>query len=228
MIDLGLGARACGDCNVMHEADHRIANHLALLACYVRLKSAELAKRDGVLDQATVQLLLSGIAAQIGAVSRLHRSLTGSEGRASVDLGDHLREICGPLAAGLSQEVTLVQDVSHGCTVRSDQILPMAQIVAEVVTNAIKHAGAQVRPTRIAVRCGSGPHGAAWVEVSDTGEGLPRGFDPHADGGLGFRILRGLSAQLGATFDFEPTYPGTRFRLRLPTTPERSNCAAGV
>ena len=28
------------------EADHRIANHLALLACYVHLKGAELVRRE--------------------------------------------------------------------------------------------------------------------------------------------------------------------------------------
>ena len=69
----------------------------------------------------------------------------------------------------------------------------------------------------ISVCCGVDDAGAAWVEVSDTGDGLPTGFDARVDGGLGFRILRALSAQLGAAFDFEPTFPGTRFRLVLPT-----------
>jgi hypothetical protein len=87
IIDFGLTPSPCDDCNLTREADHRTANHLALLAGHVRLKANELAGAPGPLDPANIQLLLSGVVAQIGAISRLHRSLTGTEGRNSSILG---------------------------------------------------------------------------------------------------------------------------------------------
>jgi len=59
--------------NSIAEADHRIANHLAMLASYVRLKGAAMAQRDEPLDAQDVQSLTRIIVAQIDAISDLHR-----------------------------------------------------------------------------------------------------------------------------------------------------------
>jgi two-component sensor histidine kinase len=201
------------------EADHRIANHLALLAGYVRLKSTDLARQSAEPSRDSVQLLLQGVGAQINAIARLHRSLAVAPQQANVDLGEHLHGVCTSFVSGVSEAVELIEDFSAGCAVRSDQILPLTQIVAEVVTNALKHAHADGDAGVILVRCGKDDGGAVLIEVIDDGAGLPETFDPTTGGGLGFRLLRAHARQLGARIAFESASRGLRFRLILPPMP---------
>jgi two-component sensor histidine kinase len=204
---------------ILAEADHRIANHLALLISYVRLKSKDI---DGLAEDPTresVRLLLDGVSAQISAVSRLHRSLVSERGSSRIELGRELHEICAPFAAGLSGAVEIVEDYGPGCVVQPEQLLPLSQIVAEVITNAIKHARTDGALGRLRVACREDAGGAVLVEVADSGGGLPATFDPATDGGLGFRLVRGLSQQVGAQVAFESTREGLCFRLRLPPGP---------
>lgn len=210
-------ASPCGDCTLQAEADHRIANHLALLAGYVRLQAADLMKQPAPPTRESVRLLMATIDAQITAVALLHRSLATHGRPVSTDLGEHLHEVCTPFVAGLSGGTRLVEDFKAGCVVRPEHVLPLTQMVAEVVTNAIKHAQTAGEPGDITVRCARDMAGDLLVEVTDTGPGLPATFDPETDGGLGFRLLRSLGKQVGATLSFDSSRQGTHFQLTLPT-----------
>lgn len=218
----------CDECDIVREADHRIANHLALLEGFVRLKAAEAVLRP--IDSGggpDVQLFLENIRAQIGAVARLHRSLA-ADGQVSPDLGEHLRSICTPLAITLCGRIELVQDFPPGCFVRPDQVLPITQIVAEVITNAIKHAYPSGERGLILARCHSDQSGAVSIEISDHGPGLPGAFDPDTGGGLGFRLLRALGKQLGAVMAFDTGVSGLRFQLTLPASSVGPSRSAGA
>ncbi len=58
--------------------------------------------------------------------------------------------------------------------------------------------------------------GAAAIEIIDNGPGFPSAFNPQPDGGLGFRVVRALAVQLGATAPFSSSAEGVRFTLTLP------------
>lgn len=220
-------ANPCDDCSLLAEADHRIGNHLALLSGYVRLQAADLAKQSAAPTRESVRLLMTTIDAQITAVALLHRSLATHGRPVSTDLGEHLHEVCTPFGAGLSGGTRLVEDFEAGCEVRPEHLLPLTQMVAEVVTNAIKHAQTAGEPGDITVRCARDPGGALQVEVTDTGPGLPATFDPATDGGLGFRLLRSLGKQVGATLSFDSSRRGTHFRLMLPAAPPDGRSSNG-
>lgn len=201
---------------LLAEADHRIANHLALLTGYVRLKIADVDRQPAAPSRQAVHVLLDGVGAQIAAVARLHRALV-SDHRADVaDLGALLREVCAPFASGLGGTARIVEDLPPGCVVRPEQVLPLSQIAAEVITNALKHACDGAKPGTVLVRCRKDGCGDVRLEIIDSGGGFPTGFDPEADGGLGFRLVRSLGQKLGARIAFESTPAGVRFRLTLP------------
>lgn len=212
---------ACDDCVIVREADHRIANHLAMLAGFVRLRAAEFARQPAGAQGRDGQLVLEGIGAQIEMVARLHRSLT-TPGAASPDLGEHLREVCAPLVAALSGRVDFLADFQPGCVVPVDQVLPLTQIVAEALTNAIKHATRPEGRGAILASCRRDHRGALCIEVADNGGGFPDAFDPTIDGGLGFRVMRTLGKQLGADIEFDSRDSGVRFRMTLPPEQPRA------
>lgn len=207
---------ACGESTVLDEADHRIANHLALLASYVRLKGREIAKRSEEPDRASVRLLLEGIGVQIQAVSRLHRALAAERPEVAADLGQHLHELCVSFRSALFGGTELIEEIETGIDVPVEQILPLTQIFAEVITNSIKHGHAGRDAGEIHIRCRREPKGAVLLEVVDDGTGLSAAFDPFESKGLGFRLVRALSEQIGGVMTFEGGAPGLCFRLLLP------------
>lgn len=198
------------------ESDHRIANHLALLISYVRLKTADMDNQREAPSRQAVHMLLEGVGAQIAAIARLHRAMVSDNLPTRVDLGLHLHEICAPFAQGLRGVAEIVEEFAPGCLVQRDQILPLSQIAAEIVTNALKHACEGAEPSVVRVRCLADATGAVQMEIVDSGGGFPADFDPASDGGFGFRLVRGLSRKLEARIAFESTPVGVRFRLTLP------------
>lgn len=207
---------ACAECHLLVEADHRIANHLALLASYVRLKAADLAAREEPPDRAVFLRLLEGVELQIDAVGRLHRALASGGQDGSVHLGEHLHAVCAPFASGLSEAITLTEDFAQTCVIGLDQVLPLTQIVAEAITNAFKHAQPHGRAGTVCVRCRPTETGAARVEIIDDGPGLPARFDPVSEGGLGLRLMQALARQLKASLVFESSDLGLCVQLTLP------------
>ena len=205
--------RFCEDCRLLREADHRIANHLAMLAAFVRLKELEI-DRDSVTPEA-VHLLLETIRAQTDAVASLHRLLSARGAHASADLASHLRAACAPLAALLAGRIDILVDCPPECRVAPDRVLPITQIVSEAVTNAIKYAYAGGAGGTIRVR-GLLDETSIIVEVADDGPGLRDGLDIQVGGGLGLRLMRALSKQLDGELEFLSASSGLLVRLTLP------------
>lgn len=206
----------CADCNLLVEADHRIANHLAMLRSYLHLKEGELARQRGEVSRESVGLILASLDAQIVAVSQLHRALAARGRQTATDLAEQLHATCAPFLSGLSGETKITEDFESGCRVQPDNVLPLTQIVAEALTNALKHGQRPGRGGGISVRCHKVALGGLLIEIVDDGPGFPPGFDPMSDEGLGFRLLRGLSKQLGAMITFKSSPDGVSVQLTLP------------
>ncbi len=206
----------CNDCSLLAEADHRIANHYAMLASHVRLKTEALARQPTEPSRKEMRLLLESIGVHIDAVASLHRILITDRLQSSTDLGQHLHNICNAFRSGPSSDCVLAEDFEPACALPLDQLLPVTQIFAELITNAIKYSLTNGEAGTIRARCGKEIGGAIVVEVIDEGCGLPKGFDPKTAGGLGFRLVRTLSEQVGGLLDYQSSGKGLRFRLTLP------------
>ena len=93
-----------------------------------------------------------------------------------------------------------------------DKAIPLALIINELVTNAMKHAFPDGRPGEIRITCecdASGdtacaadpPQVTSTYEliVADNGAGLPAGFDPKNQKSLGLQLVTMLAKQLGGS-----------------------------
>lgn len=212
----GRRAAGCVTCLLLDEADHRIANHLAVLAGYVRLKAADYARQPDEPSREDMVRLLHSIGAQIDAVARLHRALSLGHGATSTDLAVHLRGICAPFRESFSRSIDLTEDYAAGCVIQADQVLPLTQVVAEAITNAMKYAHPDGALAKVHISCRPTQEAGAEIRITDDGVGLPDSFDLASAGGLGLRLLRGLAQQLGATLEFKSTRSGLDFTVTLP------------
>jgi two-component sensor histidine kinase len=206
------------DLTLIGEANHRVANHLSLLASMVQTQAQYVAKGPLHIGRDDVHTMLREVAGKVISVGHLHRTLAGKPREETLDLGDYLVESSLALVKALSLQtrIGIVHRLDCRAPVKAETAQQAALIVSEVVMNAIKHAHPTSLPVEIAIRCGRDAQGRIAVEVNDDGIGLPEDFDPKKDGGVGFRLIRLLAASLGAELDIRSDSLGTSVRLLLP------------
>jgi two-component sensor histidine kinase len=208
------------DFALISEANHRVANHLSLLAGMVQFQASDIARGPAELTREYVHGVLKEVAGRVVSIGHLHRRLAHEPEMGAFDLGDYLIENSHAFIKSLALQgrVGIVQRIDGPCPAKADQAQPIALIVGEIIMNAIKHAHPTGIPVEISICCGRNRSGRIEVEVADDGIGFPEGFDPDKDGGLGLRLIRMLSATLKADLDIDSDSLGTRFRLTLPGT----------
>mgnify|MGYP006282019817 CR=1 FL=1 len=242
---------------LLQEVHHRVKNNLSVLTSLLSLQQNELDSEEAsrALGVARDRIFSISAVHQLLYRSQNYRAIHFAE------FADELmRGLCGAAnllggcapaddAAGAGEEPSGGEEPSrrgrqtHGgitYTVRADDLsldltraVPVALIVAELVTNAMRH-GFKGRGGGTLIlsleRNGSGEN---VLSVADDGNGLPDGFvlaedgRAHPDagsGGLGLTLVKSLVDQIGGTLQVAPRRPtGTVWHVRFkPSGPERS------
>jgi two-component sensor histidine kinase len=193
------------------EADHRIANSLAVISGLVRVRA------QATKDAADPQTFLLEIAARIDTVGKLHRLLASSD-TGCVRLKEFLEEICERLASALATAAP-----SYSVTCSPEQIvpfntaLPLGLITAELFSNSLKYAHPTGLPVKISVSCSRAPTDDLMIVYEDDGVGFPEAFNVSHDGHLGMQLIRLLSEQLKGTYKWLSDPLGIRFEIIVPT-----------
>lgn len=199
------------------EANHRVANSLSLIAGFARLEAARVAREGRTMSGQEVAMVLRNMAARIQGVGLLHQLLAHQPEGERVDLHAYLHRLCTDLEAGFGFAGRVeLGDIDPGCRVPPELARPIAVMVSELVTNAMKYAHPTGVEGRIRIACRRAAEGGLTIEVVDDGVGLPESFDSTSDGGLGLRLVRSLCAPLGGSVDFDSTPLGLGVRIVLP------------
>ncbi len=215
--------------DLLREADHRISNHLSLLAGMVQVQAGAVGRGPESLSRDAVRSMLQETAGKIVSVGHLHRRLAHQPNRGSVNLCDYLLEACVTLVSSLSlgQRISLVQRLTANCHVTPEQAQQIGLMVSEIVMNAVKHAHPTGIPVQISLVCRRGEDGRMTVEIGDDGVGLPEGCDPDNFGGVGFKLIRSLATALKADLRIESDALGLTFLINLPASVQPITIAVG-
>ena len=137
-------------------------------------------------------------------------------------------EAARPLAARRSVAVEVAPAAPGSALVTADPDR-LGQVVANLIENAVAHAG-----SRIAVRVGHDVGGSIAISIDDDGPGIPpedlgrvfdrfyqvdRGSSARGGSGLGLAIVAELTRAMGGTVEAEspsPSGAGTRMVVHLP------------
>jgi two-component sensor histidine kinase len=200
------------------EANHRIANHLAMLAALGRVQAKGVGRTNIALSGNDVQRLLEDFAGRLETVAEIHRLLAHRPGGAPVDVAEYLDRI----AKGLVSSLTANSQTSIQCQFPMRLVLPAEQAVAlgllvsELITNALKYAHPAGVAGAIAIEASRDDDGTIAIEVGDDGVGLPDDIDPLHSESLGFRTIRLLARQLGASISFDSHGLGLSCVVHIP------------
>ncbi len=173
------------------EFEHRLVNSLQLIVSLLSLQS-----RKTESPEAAEQLTIA--AERVGAFGRIHRQLHLLDLLDTVELKRYLEQLCADISGMLSDGNAAYRVVVEGAEIDIPTRLgiPLGFIVNELITNAAKHAKGH-----ITVRLATTPELGHCLSVSDDGPGLPDGFHPANNKGLGLRIIQSLVRQIGGRLE---------------------------
>ena len=193
---------------LFEELQHRVANNMAFVSSLLRLQ-----KRRVAADPANAAIAFDEAAARIDTMGRIHRRLH-DPGAANNALQAHLQAVCDDLVSATGATAIDCRVDVPDLQVGLDRLLPLSLLVAEIVTNSLKHGFAGRDRGRILITLEDNGDGRVLV-IRDDGIGLAPEHD-RADGtGLGMRIVQGLAAQIGGAITMSRDN-GTVTRVSLP------------
>jgi two-component sensor histidine kinase len=200
------------------EANHRIANNLAIIAALIRSELLSLTRRAST--SGYTRRLLQQMSLRIDAVARLHRLLMDTNHGAVVELGAYLQEIVDAATCSLTNgtRTRIICKFERTTSVSAKQAAALGLFVSEALVNSIKHAHRSDESGTIWVSCRRSERGSLRIEIIDDGIGFPSGFrfTPKSETGAGTRLMFGIAHDLGAELTFENGNPGYIVRLDVP------------
>jgi two-component sensor histidine kinase len=203
------------------EANHRIANSLALIVSLIRFQARKL-PREPLPSAREVHDLLQDLSLRVDAVARLHWALTRDNEYVTVDLRTYLHEIADAAIGSLplEKQTEILVDLEPECPIAAPQATAVGLIIGEALTNALKYSHPTGVPGKIGIASQRNTGCGLIIEVTDDGVGLPEGFDPYTTKSTGMALMRDLAEQLSARLEFEQRPIGLCVRLELPPSPE--------
>lgn len=204
--------QALDNAKLLHrELQHRTKNNLQLVTSLLRLGAG--AKDPGEAMRAAIT--------RIGAIARAHADLHGEMQADRAHSQNVITETVRALTSGVPEDqVTVDLDVAD-CTVPVEKAAPLALIVNEVTTNALKY-GVNGDGRRHITVSAAPRDSLLHIEIRDRGPGFPEGAAQRKTTGL--RIIDGLAHQIDARYRFVND-GGAVFRLELDLDPPRTSNA---
>ncbi len=193
---------------LLHEVDHRVKNNLQMISSLILMQSRTI-KDEAVRHSLTTML------ERIEALSTVHRRLYQSKDVSQFDVSDFARDLVSDLLTASGRPHISSKLDLEPIVVPADKATPVALMVNELITNALKHAFKD-GPGNIGIKM-SQPDGHLVIEVSDDGVGMD---GAKGDTSFGMRLIRQLGRQLRADVEWRNASPGTHVVIRMPNGPQ--------
>jgi two-component sensor histidine kinase len=199
---------------LMAEIHHRVKNNLQIVASLLNLQA-------GRVRTAEARTAFSSARDRVRALATLHRHLYTHSDFETIALGTFLDELCGQLFEALGEtpgERITLKVSAPDITLSSDEAVPLALIITEAVTNALKYAFPGADRGSVSVMVSQDGETLTLV-IRDDGIGIPasqQAEPAELGGGLGTMLIEGFARQLGATLTTDSGATGTELRLTMP------------
>jgi two-component sensor histidine kinase len=193
---------------MLKEIHHRVKNNLQIISSLFSLQFG--ASRDPM-----VQEMLKESQTRIRSMALVHEALYRSNNLAAIDFREYVQGLASQIAHTHRRKNVQLRFLGESITLSLDQAIPAGLIMNEALSNAYKHAFPHDQHGTITVDSRRDHATHVELAVSDTGTGLPEGFDPAAVPSLGFHLILALTEQLNGTLTIGEK-PGTTIRIRFP------------
>jgi two-component sensor histidine kinase len=184
---------------LLREVNHRIKNSLQIVSSILHLQGANV-------QNAEANAALQNASARVHAIAAVHERLYGGKDIRVVSLDGFLADLCGNIADALGRAGLVEVDLAS-VEVPTDTAIPLALIVNELLTNALKYGRP---PYRVVLET---RERRLVLAICDAGPG-PATDEKRT--GLGSRLVEALAKQLAATRETTRGPEGYRVELTMP------------
>lgn len=205
-----VASRALADRDLlMREVDHRVKNSLMMTASLLRLQARRF-------DDPEVRDAFESTRGRLNSIGLVHEAIYSGSSLEEVDVAEYLRRLLNELGSAYGAEARGISIAFEAEPLRlaPHQIAPVGLIVAEVITNAFKHAFKEQGSGSIAVRVRLANLDDIEIEIRDDGGGYAP-VEQAGPSGLGTRLIDALAQQLGGVLSVA-NEGGAAFRLTFP------------
>lgn len=191
---------------LLKEVNHRTKNNLQLIVGLIQLQLRRV-------DDPEARTVLLDTSRRIMSIAAVHERLYQADEMGSVDAELYLSQVIEGIQATANQEVIFQLDL-ESVSLHLDKAIPLALLVNELLTNAMKYAYMPSSPGCVDITFHQENHQFV-LSVADQGRGFPLGFDVHKSKSLGMKIIASLCRQLDAELAFFDARPGVRCEVRF-------------
>lgn len=198
---------------IIREVHHRVKNNLQTIAGLLRLQI----RRARIPE---IKEILSDVIDRINSIAMVHEYLSHDD-VGTVDMKELAYHLLRAAMQGIaSPEIAISARLissKERIALPSAKATSAALLINELVQNACKHAFRGRRRGMLDLVLEAVDTGGLVIKVRDDGVGLPEGFDPEAQGHLGWNIVRNLVRDdLRGTLKLESSASGTTVTITLP------------
>jgi PAS domain S-box-containing protein len=182
---------------LLREIHHRVKNNMQTVIGLLRMQARRI-------DNAQLTEIFTDCRDRIGAMSLIHEALYQSENLAEIDFEAYLKKLCRNLGKAHDAQrkgITLTTSAAD-VSMNMDQGVAVGMIIAELISNAFKHAFPDGEGGAVSVHLDRPDGETVRLIVSDTGIGLPEDFDIRNPRSLGMRLVSGaVIRELGGSIE---------------------------
>lgn len=182
---------------LIKEIHHRTRNNIALIRSMVRLS-------ENAAKHSETKTALAELGNRMQAILSVHELLERSDGSELVEILPFLKSVADRTYDAFSTQDCLITIDVTGASLKigSNTAVDVGLIVAELMTNALKHAFVGRTTGRVTLHVVEDEShrdaGTFLLEVSDDGHGLPAGQEqPERSASLGWRMIRAMTRRHG-------------------------------
>jgi two-component sensor histidine kinase len=194
----------------IREIHHRVKNNLQTVAALLRLQARRM-------DVPEARAALEESVRRVASIAVVHEVLSQAPDQTAPfdGVADQVLAMCAEVAAPQSA-VRVGREGAPGL-LPAEVATPLAQVLTELVQNAVEHGFPDGRDGRVRV-CFRRSEDALTVQVLDDGAGLPAGFTLSGSPRLGLQIVRTLvESELRGALVLTPARDGgTQVEVTLP------------
>jgi two-component sensor histidine kinase len=176
---------------LMREIHHRVKNNLNIIISLLESQSL-------YLYNDVARAALQDTQNRVHAVFLLHEKLYGSTTVPELNVHTYVLELINHLYESFdfrNQNIVITHTIEP-IYLDASEVLPLAVILNEAVTNSLKYAFPDGRKGEIHLTLRQTPAGMVQMRIRDNGVGLPAGYSPAFGKTLGFTLITGLANQL--------------------------------
>ncbi|MBK8829598.1 MAG: tetratricopeptide repeat protein [Saprospiraceae bacterium] len=194
---------------LLREIHHRVKNNLQMISALLYLHGKSV-------DDSTAQEALMESQNRVQSMAMIHQNLYQDENLLGVSIKDYLDKLLNHLISSYNIEkdrITILKKIDIP-QMDVDTVIPLALIINELISNALKYAFRDGRRGEIKVSLEQ-TEGLINLEVSDDGMGLPEHFSVESSSNFGLKLINILCDRLGATWSAH-SGKGTRIEIHIP------------